>query len=105
MATLKFNYKDIKEKKEFKFQCDTLKQLECSDVTKNIYVYERYNQSGRLFGYEVVKGVKHKNPDGSIVYSYPSSEQFGTYGYFISAQWKEDIPKYVQALQQRGQNS
>lgn len=33
-------------------------------------------------GYEVVKGVKKKNPDGSIVYCYPGDEQFGVYGFF-----------------------
>ena len=33
-------------------------------------------------GYEVVKGVKKKNPDGSIVYVYPVDEQFGVYGFY-----------------------
>lgn len=33
-------------------------------------------------GYEVVKGVKRVNPDGGIVYIYPSDEQFGMYGFF-----------------------
>ena len=33
-------------------------------------------------GYEVVKGMRRKNPDGSIVYVYPGDEQFGSYGFF-----------------------
>ena len=33
-------------------------------------------------GYEVVRGVKKINPDDSIVYVYPSDEQFGVYGFF-----------------------
>ena len=33
-------------------------------------------------GYEVVKGVKRMNPDGSIVYVYPVDEQFGVYGFY-----------------------
>lgn len=33
-------------------------------------------------GYEVVKGLKRVNPDGSVVYVYPGDEQFGTSGFF-----------------------
>ena len=33
-------------------------------------------------GYEVIKGIKRKNPDGSIVYVYPSDEQFGVNGFY-----------------------
>ena len=109
--------KDISEKKEFSFDGDTLKQKYCYDEEKHIYVYERYNHNGRMIGYELVKGVKYKNPDCSIVYVYTSSEQFGSSGYFISAQWADiDIPKYLLYLkygrkegekiwQQRGQKS
>ena len=95
--------KDISEKKEFSFDGDTLKQKYCYDEEKQIWVYERYNHSGRLIGYEVVKGIKHINPDGSLVFKYPSSEQFGKYGYFISARWAEtDIPKYLAKLAEKG---
>lgn len=97
---------DISEKKEFTFDGDTLKQKYCYDEDKHIYVYERYNHRGRLFGYELVRGVRHKNPDGSIVYLYPCSEQFGTYGYFISAQFAEtDIPKHLAKLAAKGSKS
>lgn len=94
---------DISQKKEFKFEGDTLKQKECVDEEKRIYVYERYNHKGRLYGYEIVKGVKAKQPNGEIVYIYPSSEQFVRYGYFISAQWADkDIPKYIEKLRSKG---
>ena len=33
--------------------------------------------------YEVVVGVKAKQPDGSTVYVYPSSSQFGVNGWYI----------------------
>ena len=33
-------------------------------------------------GYEVVKGVKRMNSDGSIVYVYPGDEEFGIYGFY-----------------------
>ena len=36
----------------------------------------------KFMGYEVVKGIKAKNPDGSIVYCYPGDEQFGVYGFY-----------------------
>ena len=34
-------------------------------------------------GYEIVRAVKRKQPDGSDVYCYPSSEQFGVSGWHI----------------------
>lgn len=96
---------DISEKREFTFQGDTLKLDYCFDEEKRIYVYGRYNHSGRLYGYEVVRGVKHKNPDGNIVYIYPSLEKFGRYGYFVAARWKDDIPKYLAKLAALGSKS
>lgn len=98
--------KDISDKKEFTFDGDTLKQVKCYDDEKHIYIYGRYNKDGRLFGYEVVKGIKYKNPDGSIIHTYPSSEQFGRYGYFISknkASGKRGISYWAEKLAGRGQ--
>lgn len=51
-----------------------------ADDSKHLYVFKR---QGKGVGYEVVKAVKRKNPDGSTVYTYPSSEQFGVYGFYI----------------------
>ena len=51
--------------------------------------------------YEVVKGVKRQNPDGTTVYVYPSDEMFGTYGYYVcgtAERCKEQIEKYVNKL-------
>lgn len=86
---------DISEKKEFKYVGDTIKQCEYNEQT-GLYLYERYLPNGRLLGYEMVKPVKYKNPDGSIVGSYPSSEQFGRYGWFYSARSNRD--KLIEAL-------
>lgn len=33
-------------------------------------------------GYEVVRGIKRRNPDGSIAYVYPNDEEFGVNGFY-----------------------
>lgn len=97
---MKFERTDINDRKEFVFEDDLLVQKECADEEHRIYVYERYYQKTDLmYAYEIVRGIKHKNPDGNIVYLYPSSEQFGKYGYFIPAKSKNRIPEYVKMLQ------
>lgn len=93
----------IEERKEFNFGGDRLVQKECLDEENKIYVYERYNPDGRLYGYEVVRGVRRKYLD-EVVYSYPNSEQFGLYGYFISASHKEDIPYFYKKLLEKMKN-
>lgn len=90
---------DIKDKKEFTIQGDKLVQLEEVDPVNRIYVYGRYTSSGVLYAYEVVKGVRYKDSDGSIIYMYPSSEMFGSKGYFLPARCKDEIPEYVSKLQ------
>ena len=72
-------YTPIEERKEFTLFGDTLKQCEHNETT-GLWLYERYSPKGRLVGYEVVRGKKHKNPDGTEVFSYPSTEEFGSYG-------------------------
>ena len=90
---------DIREKKEFSAEGDILKQKFCFDEEKHIWVYERVRADGKLIGYELVKGKKSKGKDGSPIYTYPSSEQFGDNGYFIPAQFADkDIPKYLLCL-------
>lgn len=72
--------KDIKEKMRFSrigydYECIYYNQdFHCGvwKMTKN----------GRFGGYEVVKGFRYRQPDGSIVYRYPSDEQFGVYGFY-----------------------
>ena len=34
-------------------------------------------------GYKIVRAVRHKQLDGSEIYCYPPSEQFGVYGWYI----------------------
>ena len=38
--------------------------------------------TGRICGYEVVKGIRRIQPDGSIIYRYPGDEQFGRSGFY-----------------------
>mgnify|MGYP003293731388 CR=1 FL=1 len=71
---------DIKDKKVFNRIGCTYYQV-YADHDNHIYVYDIINQDGIHRGYEVVKGLKRKNPDGSTVYVYPSDEQFGIYGF------------------------
>lgn len=37
---------------------------------------------GSFGGYEVVKGIRHRLQDGSVVWSYPGDEDFGVFGYY-----------------------
>ena len=50
------------------------------DDEQHVYVFKRIGSS---VSYEVIKAKKVKDPDGNIVFTYPSSEDFGTYGYYI----------------------
>ena len=94
---MKIFAKDIAEKKEFTFDGDRLVQKMCVDAEKKIYVYERYSGiSGRLMGYEVVNGKRYKQPDGSIIYRYPSSEEFGSNGFFVNRE--SDIDDCISRL-------
>lgn len=84
---------DISERKGFAFQDDTLKQCEYNEET-GLWLYERYTPKGRLMGYEMVRGVRKVNPNGEVVHSYPSSEQFGNYGWFYPPRSnKEELVK------------
>lgn len=97
--------KDIKDKKEFNFDTTTHKQLDYNEQTGR-YLYGRYYRSdcrdemiGRLMGYEVVQPVKRKQPDGTEVYIYPSSEQFGKFGWFFP----NNTPKETLEIFMRGE--
>lgn len=100
MKEIKIFAKDISELKEFVEQGTRLVQVEYNETTGR-YLYERYyiNSStlgNRLMGYEVVKPLKRKNPDGSTVYTYPSTSQFGKYGWFLPPNTKREIlDKYM----------
>ena len=87
--------KDISGLKEFRKFGDLFTQVE--SFGDNIYLYDRGSC------YELVKGRKSKNPDESIVYVYPSSEDFGTYGYTMMKNYSRDfILRYVEVLRGLG---
>lgn len=81
---------DIKDKKEFTFQGDKLVQYK--SYGDGWWLYKRYNHYSNFnfMGWELVKGVRRKQPNGEIVYIYPSSEQFGTYGLFLPQRYTEE---------------
>ena len=68
--------KDIKDLKTFEKFGDTFEQVRSNPET-GWYLYDRGNH------YEVVRGKRYVNPDGSIVYTYPGSEDWGRYGYTV----------------------
>lgn len=72
--------KDISELKEFRKYGDTFKQIKNNPET-GWWLYERETH------YEVVKGKKYVNPDNSVVYVYPSENDWGVYGYTIPKCW------------------
>ena len=79
----RISIKDIKDKKTFKRIGYTYTQV-LADDENHVYLY-KMEKKGMIdcYHYELVKGKKHKNPDGTIVYMYPGDEDFGTYGWFI----------------------
>lgn len=79
---MEISYTDISNKKEFTFDGTKLVQVEYCESTGR-YLYKRLFPNGRIFGWEVVQPVKKKNPTGEYVYTYPSTTQFGKYGWFL----------------------
>lgn len=73
-------YTEIKDKKEFKFQGDTLVQFK--DYGDGFWLYKRFTGK-RHMGWELVRGIRFKKKDGTYGMRYPSSEQFGPYGRFL----------------------
>lgn len=71
--------KDIRDINKFEKYGSTFSKI-WGDDEHHLYVFKR---TKNRTDYEVVRGVKKKNPDGSIVYTYPSSENFGINGYYI----------------------
>lgn len=96
----KIKRKDIKEIETFEKFGEIFTKIYKDDEI-HVYVYERRKNGGTSGGFEVIRGKKYTNPDGSVVYCYPSSEDFGVYGYYISAlmrDCKERIQKYIEKL-------
>lgn len=62
---------------------------------KNTYLYKRVNIETGVVYYEVVVPVKTKNPDGSTVYVYPSTESFG-FGRGVCTRSLEKAERYLE---------
>ena len=77
-------FKDISTLKEFNkngYHYTCVK----ADVENNTYVYkmEHIGEPLPYSQYELVRGIKGKQPSGETFYYYPSDERFGTYGWYI----------------------
>ena len=83
----KFSYTDIKDKNQFKMDEYTLTKYR--DYGNGYYLYKMTNPKGRHCGWELVRAVKTKNPDGTTVFVYPSISQWGTYGWSFPASMTE----------------
>lgn len=92
--------RDISELKEFNEHGTRLVQSGYNEQTGR-YLYKRYyidspTLGNRLMGYEIIKPCKRKNPDGTVVYTYPSNSQFGSYGWYLPPKTtKEILDKYM----------
>lgn len=53
------------------------------DRENNRFLFKRTNKDGRVICYEIIRGVRYVNPDGSIVFTYPSEQYWGNYGWTI----------------------
>ena len=65
------------------------------NAKKNTYLYKRVNLETNVVYYEVIVPVKTKNPDGSIVYVYPSAESFA-FGRGVCTRSLEKAEKYLE---------
>ena len=54
----------------------------CYDKDNHKGIWEM-RKGDRSYGFEVVRGRKHTNPDKTVSYFYPCDEQFGTYGWYL----------------------
>ena len=84
MVMEKIAYKDISQKMTFRRAGYDYKNI-VFDPEHHSGIWKMSKKIDGIvkdMGYEVVRGVKRKNPDGSIVYCYPNDEQFGIYGFY-----------------------
>lgn len=72
---------------------DTFTQI-AHNPNLNTYIYERIDGEGRHNGYEVIKPKKCTNPDGSIVYVYPTENDWG-YGRAVTTRNKDKAVQYL----------
>lgn len=78
---------DISERKTFIKYGEVFTQERHNPET-GWWLYKRTNMKDpSRYHYEVVRGKKYKNPDGSIVYTYPNAEDWGSLGYTVDNNW------------------
>lgn len=75
-----FNFKDIRETQSFKRGGYTYTKVAEKD---GWYLFKMEKKDITYLNYELVRGIKRKNPDETLTMVYPSAEQFGTYGYYF----------------------
>lgn len=102
MKKIEINYKDISELKEFRKFDDLFRQEKC--YGNNVYLYSRAHNDegnpdfGKVYMWELVRGVYHKNPNGTEVHKYPSSSLWGVYGLSIFEGDYPNVDKYAQEM-------
>lgn len=100
------NCKDIREITTFKRFGATFTKVYADDVN-HIYIFsKKWVGCGTYF--EVIKGVRTKTSDGSVIYRYPSSSEFGTHAFDIcgaNSNYRERIEYRVNQLRERAQES
>ncbi len=100
----KYYYTRIEDRDEFTRDGYLYKKIQADDE-RHIYVYQMTDEDGNVVGYEVVKGVKARQPDGTLVWVYPNNdEKFGTYGWYICGRpehCRERIAYRVKQLEER----
>lgn len=86
---MRLQAKDLSERLEFKRRGYNYKNIYLNNE-KHTGVWE-VSLLGNIQGYEVIKGKKRRNPDGNIVYTYPSDEMFGRpYGLYVVGRTSEE---------------
>ena len=79
---------DLKELNEFNKYRSHYTKIFGNDE-KLIYVFKKTRMYGNVMFvyYQVIQGVKHMNPDGNIVYAYPTNNEFNYYGREVFEGW------------------
>lgn len=72
---------------------DKFEKIYADDV-RHIYIFQRTNIETGVIYYETIKAQKNTYPDGTVIYSYPSSEKFGQLGYCTNAK-RPDLEKRI----------
>lgn len=88
----KIFYKDVKNTESF-MRGGFFQKKVYADDERHIYIFTCGNR------FEVILAVRKKNPDGEIVFKYPSDEEWGLYGWTVMTE--KDAQKKVAELEDR----